>query len=301
VIQLRLARAIGHATWLRRGIRERLVRALVSYGRSRDERFDTLLHGHRFSGSIGNWIDRNVYLYGGYEQEIQSLIRHLGARGGIGAFVDIGANVGLHTLLASTLFSQVHAFEPYPVAHERLAALVLDNRIENVVLHAVAVGSKDAELPFFAPHDSNLGTGSFLSDYSLRNKQFKTLPVVAGDGYFAASVGPVQTVKIDVEGYEVEVLRGLRKTLEQWRPDVIVEITEPTGRQLEGMSGLLDLVPVGYQIFTIEARRLYGWLFERPCLRLERTIQLADCLGHNCLMISADKVPPLRAAGLVIA
>jgi len=111
--------------WLRRGIRERLIRALVPQRHSPDERFDILLHGYRFSGHVGNWIDRNIYLYGGYEQEVQSLIRHLSVRGGIGAFVDIGANVGLHTLLASTLYSQVHAFEPYPPAHERLAALLV--------------------------------------------------------------------------------------------------------------------------------------------------------------------------------
>jgi len=298
--RLRIARALGRARWIRRGLRERVVGALLPHEASPDLRFEVRLHGYRFAGRLGNWIERNVYLFDGYEEEIQTLIGHLGRSGGCGVFVDVGANVGLHTLYASTRFERVHAFEPYPPLRDRLATLLHANRVENVEVHGVAVGTRCAELPFFAPPSSNLGSGSFVRGHSALNTPYGTLPVVDGDEYFSARIGPVQTLKIDVEGYEMEVLRGLRGTLERWRPDLIVELTDETRRQVKDLSGLLHMLPGDYRIFDIRGRQVYWWLFERARLGLVRVRELEPGVSGNCLMIPADRLPALRAAGLTI-
>jgi FkbM family methyltransferase len=296
-----LARAVGRMGWLRRGIRERLVRVVGP--RSRDSRrtFEIELHGYRYRGTLGNWLDRNLYVYGGYEQELQELLRRLSDSGCSGPIADVGANVGVHSLFASRHFARVHAFEPYAPVRERLVHAVRENGIENIVVHEVALGSEDGEWPFFAPPDANLGTGSFVKDHSVANSLHPSrLRVVNGDDYFDANVGRVDALKIDVEGYEVEVLRGLCRTLRECRPAVIIEVSDTTRRGVGDVRGLLGLFPDRYLPFEIRPRELSFGLFERPGLRLA---PLKSVPAHltNALLLPEERVSALRAGGAPFA
>ena len=77
--------------------------------------FDVRNGDFRFCGNFISHIDRQVYLYGGYEREKISVFLNLLADDARHCILDIGANVGNHSLAFSSVFREVHAFEPNPV------------------------------------------------------------------------------------------------------------------------------------------------------------------------------------------
>jgi FkbM family methyltransferase len=290
--QFQLAKVVGHCQWLRRGVRTRLLRALLPRHVVPREHFEINLHGYRYTGSLENWIDWNLFFLGGYEEEIQQLIRVLSATGRAGVFLDVGANCGAHTLFASRLFHRVHAFEPFPPVRDRLFATVARNHIDNIEVHAVGLGAADGIAPFFAPPEENLGTGSFVGDYSSQNIRYRDLEIREGDPYLLEHVGRVDVVKVDVEGFEIEVLRGMRQTLESCRPDLVLELSDATWRQIGSTEGLAKMLPHDYEIFNIHSRKIHFWLLERSGLRIEPVSQNRPTA--NVLAIAAERANSVK-------
>ena len=128
-------------------------------------------------------------------------------------FVDLGANFGYYTSLASKIVAdagRVVAFEPSPRAAQVIRDMIAENEIKNVDLVQAAVGEKDGKIEIFMP--SNNGTHSpsaLFSDPTFTRLQ---VPLIALDHYGPLNVGtPIKLIKIDVEGFEPNVIKGLRK------------------------------------------------------------------------------------------
>lgn len=142
-------------------------------------------------------------------------------------FIDVGANVGLHTLFASALVGprgQVHAFEALPHIFETLKLNIEMNGISDyVTAYPLAVGDR-TEVRNFANFRSRAAMSGFTVpqerlEYfkeSVENveKQVETISVqtVSLDSLFADQ--KVDAIKADVEGYETLVLRGAQKIIE---------------------------------------------------------------------------------------
>ncbi len=140
--------------------------------------------------------------------------------------MDIGANVGQHSLYMSRYARRVHAFEPYELVLERFRRMIELNSIKNIVIHPVGLRNKNEKIPFFKPPEFNLGTGSFEGRFYSANTPSEELEIVIGDEALEkAGVDQVSLIKIDVEGYEKPVLQGLARTLRLYRPIVVVEVT----------------------------------------------------------------------------
>lgn len=138
-----------------------------------------------------------------------------------GICLDIGANVGNHTVFFARHcdFSKVLPFEPNPVAAAILRRNIEINKLENVDLRyvGIALGSSDAEGKVVLDNVDNLGTARIESgegEISVRN----------GDALLADLSG-VGFVKIDVEGMEIEVLKGLTSLLRRERPIIYIEVS----------------------------------------------------------------------------
>lgn len=129
-------------------------------------------------------------------------------------FIDIGANRGIYTLLALRDFSYsyVHAFEPNPnVAHVLNENLNLNNFSSKATIHTVALGSSVETVPFTVDqlhkgggHIAKVGTEktSMLVDIQTLDSTLTT-----------EEQSRISFVKIDTEGYEQEVLGGMKDTL----------------------------------------------------------------------------------------
>jgi FkbM family methyltransferase len=137
--------------------------------------------------------------------------------------VDIGANEGMMSLLASRLVGDggtVIAFEPSPGPRGIFEANLARNGIRNVDIRAAGVADAAGEMELFVPA-VNSGEASF-TQLSYEEGQRVVCPVVIADEALR-SVSP-SLIKIDVEGFEGRVIRGLEATLQRARPILSVEM-----------------------------------------------------------------------------
>ena len=173
-----------------------------------------------------------------------------GARPGTTA-LDIGAHIGTHTLALARAVGargRVYAFEPQRKVYRELVRNLALNRIENVVPLRFAVGNETRVVemnPGVGP-DGAIGVGHGGDRAELR-------PI---DSFPFANVS---LIKIDVEGFELEVLRGAARTIKRWRPVIVTEIggahiynlLPPAKKALvDGVRGFLK--HAGYSLGLIE-------------------------------------------------
>ncbi len=134
---------------------------------------------------------------------------------------DIGANIGLYTLPSAMKVKEtgaVHAFEPAPPWLERLLENLRLNGFENVEVYGVALSDRNETGDFSMKGTPGSGMGSIVETYDKHIGAGRVekiqVPVVHGGGFLEQQHIPVPNiVKIDVEGAELPVLRGLEKSL----------------------------------------------------------------------------------------
>lgn len=142
-------------------------------------------------------------------------------------FVDIGAHVGKYTIQASRKAARVIAIEAYPENYRTLLRNIKINDVDNVEAVNKAAWHRRETLTFYVGDVS--GHGSLKEGLSDRRyKDTIQVQAEATDTILRSlNVPRVDWLKIDVEGAEHEVLRGLKETLEAHRARIIVEVMKP--------------------------------------------------------------------------
>jgi FkbM family methyltransferase len=143
----------------------------------------------------------NIYT-GLCEFEEMMLALHFLRKGDL--FLDIGANIGSYTILASGVCgATTWAFEPDPNTVRSLERNVAVNNLEELVtVHELALGDADAEVPFTVGKD----TGNRVARTGERNVRMVRQQRL--DSLIGGALYPIIMMKMDVEGYGDEVLRG---------------------------------------------------------------------------------------------
>lgn len=204
----------------------------------------------RFAVVPTEYIGLNVIANGLYERHQIEIIRQIVAAQGLGdtMALDIGANIGNHTVVFSKLFSEVVAFEPNPSVAALLEANVVLSRSANVRVRRVGLGTADASLPFTPDGEGNDGHGSF----AVAGTATIELPVRNGDALLAEIDPDIATgerrigfIKCDVEGFEASVFAGLGKTLATHGPTIVFE----SDHRGPGADALAVLKRAGYAHF----------------------------------------------------
>lgn len=134
--------------------------------------------------------------------------------------VDVGANIGLHSVRFAKLFKNVIAFEPSSTNFECLQQNI--KNYPNVKTFKTALGESNDKLNLCLPKDSNnCGAFSFKdfvnSDQDLLKEN---VSVVDLDSFLLAP----DFIKIDTQGFELEVIKGAVKTIEKHRPVILAEV-----------------------------------------------------------------------------
>jgi len=142
-------------------------------------------------------------------------------------FIDVGANVGLFSLVAAKLNPRlkVFAFEPNPHMFGYLSQHKRLNSLSNLVAESAAVSDRDGEAELFLSQSDM--SASLVSDFQESNSLHLSLPVktVTLDSYVQGSrLGGSMLLKLDAEGHEKEVLEGAELTIAQFKPDIIIEV-----------------------------------------------------------------------------
>lgn len=214
--------------------------------------------GVLFAGNLESFVDRQTYLFGQYEERSLELFFCCIPRKRRGVILDVGANAGTHSLVFARSFKQVHAFEPNPRLWPQFERNVQANRYGNVTLHKVGLAEHDAELPFHAIEKRNYGLGTFstVEQYDLPLKRIGTCQVVQGDRYLAEQgIAHIDAVKIDVQGFEPNVLRGLSSTLQRCKPVVWFELGAGT-QGMQTATQLKALFPFEHRLLRM--REIFG-------------------------------------------
>lgn len=151
-------------------------------------------------------------------------------------FIDVGANQGFYTILASRLVGsqgRVVAFEPAPSERRKLQRNLRINRCDNVTVEASAVGARTGESTFhfvLGHQGSYSGLGETADDVTAPQQSI-TVPLTTLDSYAAAhGLAAMDVLKLDVEGGELDVLRGAELLLRRSRPLVLCEVSEQRTR-----------------------------------------------------------------------
>jgi FkbM family methyltransferase len=180
------------------------------------------LLGSRMTLDLGEYVQRRFY-YHCYENSAVGFFRRWIRPGDVA--LDVGAHVGLFTLLAASLVGEggrVHAFEPVPDNFERLARNVALNGLTNTHVNRLAVFDHEGEVGLGLSKGKVAGetTGDFTVGGQVATV---TASSVTLDAYLERfETGPLRLVKIDVEGSEPSVLIGMARTLSEAPPAAIV-------------------------------------------------------------------------------
>ncbi len=212
------------------------------------------------TGNISSFLERQAYVKGGYEQQqISEFLARL-PKTRRGVILDIGANIGTHSLCFALHFKTVHSFEPNSLIWSSFERNIELNGFRNVHLHHVGLADEEAEMPFHLIEKNNFGLGTFskVEQYDLPLREVGTANVVVGDRYLSnQGIGKIDAVKIDVQGFEPEVLRGLTNTLGATRPIVWCEVASGAKSKIETVSDLLSFLPSSYKLYKfVETHRL---------------------------------------------
>jgi FkbM family methyltransferase len=210
----------------------------------------------RFSGNLKSLIDREAYLYGSYDwHQIAPFLAQATRRGTI---VDVGANIGNHALAFARHFNRVISFEPNPQVWPLIERNIAINPWAKVELRKTGLGDAVADLPIFVT--DNHGLSTFL-DGELDNAHGLSAHIAIGDDELRGVV--IDAIKIDVQGFEPNVLRGLRETIIAYRPLIWIEISETT-LHTPTTSALAELIPVPFRLIRFTSRK--GALVNRTVL-----------------------------------
>jgi FkbM family methyltransferase len=144
------------------------------------------------------------------------------ASGAGGAFLDVGANIGSISLpfAAKRPDWRVLAIEPHPGLHDLLRRTATQNALTNVSTLRAAAGEESTMVSFPCPsleHAMNYGDLGFHNAAAIPRAPTQ---MVALDDVFDAQI---RIVKIDVQGYEAQVLKGAKRLLELARPVWFIE------------------------------------------------------------------------------
>ena len=182
------------------------------------------------------------YLLGIHEKASQAIMERYLTGGAV--YYDLGANVGSFVLIGARLVGpggRVVAFEPVPANAAVLHRNTRLNGFNNVTVVETAVSGSSGT--------RRMSLGSNQS-HSISADGDIDVPAVSIDDYIHGGGPPPDLVKIDVEGEEVEVVRGMRRTIERHQPAILCE-SHTTG-PLRDDPVAAQLQAFGYRVTWLE-------------------------------------------------
>lgn len=167
-------------------------------------------------------------IYYGFENEELEFTFNFLRKGDI--FFDIGANIGLFSLVAAKRIGEtgkIFAFEPSPKTFLRLKENIVLNKFENIIPLNLGLSNKIEKLPFNISETGYDAWNSFAGNGSELLQKSIEVPVITLESFISEKkLSNIQLFKIDVEGWEKFVLLGGEKYLRINSPVIILELTE---------------------------------------------------------------------------
>ena len=182
-------------------------------------------YGQQILIDPNDFIGRKLLRNGVYDHETLDFLESLFGVMKPRVILDVGANIGNHTLMFSRYATQVLAFEPGQKAFGMLQQNVQANGLGHVTALNYGLSESNSQQTLYVETSSNLGESSLTlanltsSDYVEDLIQLR----VGDEAVVEQQVDAVDFIKIDVEGHEQSVIRGLRASIARCRPVILME------------------------------------------------------------------------------
>lgn len=275
-----------------RGLRHLLNQRIAAYVSSLARQHNAT-RKHRMAVFANDEIGVYINQFGFYEKEqleiLFSFLEPLKDVLAAGTALDIGANIGNHTVYFSSHFKSIHSFEPNPNTFELLA---LNTRgLEIVTAHNIGLGDEKGAFQL-GLDASNVGGASIRSSANSKN-DIVSIRVETLDG-LDADLSGLCFIKMDVEGYEPNVIRGATETLQRRQPLIVLE--QHAGEFKNGKSEAISLLQdSGYKFCWHQNGSASTNLFVR------RLHNIKDIFTGRVHRIVSDSTVPVNTYPMLIA
>lgn len=201
-------------------------------------------------------VDSSIYYNGTYEAGTLHVIILSLRKGDV--FIDAGANIGLMSLAAAKKVGpegKVHAFEPVPDVFAQLRQNAAINTADNIQLHNLALGSKSERRAIYEQDHINKGSASLVQPAA--ESSAKHMVDVDTIDRFRDSIKSktIRMIKADVEGWELDVLKGGEKLLSTSNaPILCIEYSVSYSPRREQLHDVYDFIRNinNYQFFKLK-------------------------------------------------
>jgi FkbM family methyltransferase len=208
------------------------------------------------------YIEDHIAEVGTWEPNLSSLMRFFMKTEGI--FLDVGANIGFHTLSIASLFPQAQciAFEPNRFINAQLNSNIrLNDHLTNIVTYNIAISDRSGDIDFYMQKASsyNRGLSSTSYNYDMEGQDIEKVRVKMerlDEVLEDAIQDKVSVIKIDTQGSEYQVLCGATQIIAKSKPVIFFEFevdyhkADPEGKFKQILA---QFSSCDYQVFLINA------------------------------------------------
>ena len=260
-----------------------LPKWLIPNGEKMGEYVLKTIHGFKLiiNPSIDNGVELSLHETGTYEKGILYFIRDNFKKNG--CFIDVGANIGLMSIYTADCFpnAKVIAFEAHPKTYELLKENIALNDLTNIAIWQYALGSSTGKVSIYDNWQVNRGGASLI--IKTEDSAAYQVEMIPLDEVIGANIPDM--IKIDVEGVELEVLKGAKETIRKYLPVLIVEVSDWRKNSHESSNDIVDFIQQlgDYRIFKLSGGK------ERKSKLIE-IISPKDLPEHDNIICIANKV-----------
>lgn len=241
------------------------------------------IHGFylKIDPSKDKGVELSLHETGTYEKGI---LHYLGSTLNKGdCFVDVGANIGLMSVYASKLVGKegkVLSFEAMPSTSELFLENIEINKLENIVVNNFALGSYEGKTKIYDNWQVNRG-GASLVVKTAESNSFE-IDIYRLDTVFQKELIP-RVIKIDVEGFELEVLKGAVETITKFHPILIIELSENRKNVHDSSLEIIDFIKTlgNYRFYKLKG----GKERKSKCIEIRIPEDLPDHDNIICIHI----------------
>lgn len=201
----------------------RLLPSNLNYPKDATRRIK--INGINYELYLNQWMEYALFF--GIKNEDKTMLYEKVKPGFI--VLDIGVNFGETLLNFAKLTGEngkVYGFEPMPAIYKKCLNNVSLNSFKNIALENFALSDTNEILVVNDPLNGNSG-GTYVSKLSSDNANQITINSVTLDAYVLQNgINHIDFIKIDVEGYETNVVKGAIETIKKFKPFIYVEVCD---------------------------------------------------------------------------
>ncbi len=168
-----------------------------------------------------DYVSNDILIDGYYEfKELKTLCEWLKKKKKLNLAIDVGAYIGNHAVFFSNYFKNVISFEPNSFSYKLLD--INTSKKKNIKIHNFGLSDKNQTKDFYS-YENNYGGSSIKKNKNIKFSKIKAKFKKFDNLKFNKKA---DLIKIDVEGHELNVLKGMSKYIKKYKPIIVFECQE---------------------------------------------------------------------------